>query len=221
LAERVVTDRDPPLGYSADRITKFWIMMMTFRRLPLIALLTLGLAACSSTPAPEPVIEAAAEPQGFVMPEGYRWSHGHAPRSHEEMVETFGVAEVGPNEWHWADSLPETGEVKVIVDLKEQMTYAWKGDVLVGAASVSTGKAGKETQLGFWPILSKHKRYRSRKYDNAPMPYFQRMDRFGIGLHGGHNPGKPASHGCIRLPEEYAAKLFALTSIGDEVIVEG
>ena len=53
------------------------------------------------------------------------------------------------------------------------------------------------------------------------MPYFQRMDRFGIGLHGGHNPGYPASHGCIRLPEEYAAKLFAITEIGTEVVVEG
>ncbi|WP_260483350.1 L,D-transpeptidase family protein [Sphingomicrobium flavum] len=193
------------------------------RRLSLAALLALGLAACSTTPAPEPVVEVAKpeEPKGFVMPAGYEWSHGHAPKSHAAMVEVFGVNEIGANKYHWADTIPEEGKVTVIVDLKEQMTYAWKGEALVGAASISTGKAGKETQLGFWPIMSKHRHYRSRKYDNAPMPYFQRMDRFGIGLHGGHNPGYPASHGCIRLPEPYAAKLFALTKVGDEVIVEG
>ena len=184
----------------------------------------LALAACASTPevitATAPVIEEQ-KPVGFVMPEGYRWSHGHGPRSHEAMAATFDTDAIAPNEYVWADTIPEEGTVKVVVDLKTQMTYAWKGETLVGAASVSTGKAGKETQLGFWPILSKHKDYRSRKYDNAPMPYFQRMDRFGIGLHGGHNPGAPASHGCIRLPNEFAAKLFALTAKGDEVIVEG
>ncbi|MCJ7420856.1 L,D-transpeptidase family protein [Sphingomicrobium astaxanthinifaciens] len=195
---------------------------MTLRRLLLITL-PLGLAACAATPAPEPapVVVAAPEPAGFVMPEGYRWSHGLAPAAAAAMRETFGIDTLAPNEFVWADTLPDTGEARVIVDLKEQMTYAYKGEVLVGAASVSTGKAGKETQLGFWPILTKHRHYRSRKYDNAPMPYFQRMDRFGIGLHGGHNPGYPASHGCIRLPEGFAAKLFALTAIGDEVVVEG
>ncbi|MCJ8191507.1 L,D-transpeptidase family protein [Sphingomicrobium aestuariivivum] len=185
--------------------------------------LPLGLAACASTPAPEPapVVIAAPEPEPFVMPEGYRWSHGHGPAGHEAMVETFGVTEIAANEFVWADTLPAEGEPRVIVDLKTQMTYAYKGDTLVGAASVSTGKEGKETQLGFWPILAKHRDYRSRKYNNAPMPFFQRMDNFGIGLHGGHNPGHAASHGCIRLPVPFAEKLFALTEIGTEVVVEG
>ncbi|MBW0145760.1 L,D-transpeptidase family protein [Sphingomicrobium clamense] len=193
------------------------------RRLSLVALGALAIGACTTAPAPAPeIVEVVPEkPKGFVMPEGYRWSHGHGPEAIEAMKATFGITELGPNEFRWADELPTEGEPRVIVDLKTQMSFAYVGDTLVGATSVSTGKAGKETQLGFWPILSKHKKYRSRKYDNAPMPYFQRMDRFGIGLHGGHNPGYPASHGCIRLPEEYAAKLFALTKIGTEVVVEG
>ena len=193
------------------------------RRLFVIALGALAIAGCTTAPAPAPeVVEVApAKPAGFVMPEGYRWSHGHGPAGLEAMEATFGVSELGPNEFRWAEAVPAEGEPRVIVDLKTQMSFAYVGDTLVGASSVSTGKAGKETQLGFWPILSKHKTYRSRKYNNAPMPYFQRMDRFGIGLHGGHNPGYPASHGCIRLPEAYAAKLFALTAIGTEVVVEG
>ncbi|MEN3972930.1 L,D-transpeptidase family protein [Sphingomicrobium sp. XHP0235] len=194
--------------------------MNAFFRIALLAPVAL-LAACSATP--EPIVSApvAEEPVGFVMPEGYRWSHGHGPRSHAAMADTFGKKALAPNQFVWAETIPEDGEVKVVVDLKTQMTYAWKGETLVGASSVSTGKEGHETQLGFWPILSKHRHYKSRKYDNAPMPYYQRMDRFGIGLHGGHNPGTPASHGCIRLPDAFAAKLFALTQTGDEVIVEG
>ena len=194
------------------------------RRILPLALAALAIGACTTAPPPAPVevVEAAPEkPKGFVMPEGYRWSHGHGPAGLEAMEAAFGVTELGPNEFRWADELPSEGEPRVVVDLKTQMSYAYVGDTLVGASSVSTGKAGKETQLGFWPILSKHAKYRSRKYNNAPMPHFQRMDRFGIGLHGGHNPGYPASHGCIRLPEEYAARLFAITEIGTEVVVEG
>ena len=193
-------------------------------RISIAAGLLLALGACATTTTPAdvaPVVEAPAEPEGFVMPEGYRWSHGFAPAANAEMQEVFGVSQIAANEFVWTDALPGDGDARVIVDLKEQMIYAYRGNILVGAASVSTGKAGKETQLGFWPILSKHKTYRSRKYDNAPMPFFQRMDRFGIGLHGGHNPGTPASHGCIRLPEEFAKRLFALTEVGDEVVVEG
>ena len=192
-------------------------------RFLLVVLAGAAVSACATKP--EPLVTAAPivedKPVGFVMPEGYRWSHGHGPRSHAAMASTFGTDHLAPNKFVWADAVPAEGEVKVIVDLKTQMTYAWKGDTLVGAASVSTGKEGKETQLGFWPILSKHRHYKSREYDNAPMPYYQRMDRFGIGLHGGHNPGTPASHGCIRLPDGFASKLFALTKTGDEVIVEG
>ena len=61
--------------------------------------------------------------------------------------------------------------------------------------------------------------YRSRKYDNAPMPFMQRLDQFGIALHGGHLPGYPASHGCIRLPPAFAAKLFAATNVGTTVMI--
>ena len=197
---------------------------MIYRTLAVAAALS-GLAACATTPAPEPAPQAAnvepPAPAGFVMPEGYRWSHGLAPAAHDEMERVFGVSAIAPNEFVWTQALPGDGDARVIVDLKEQMVYAYRGNILVGAASVSTGKAGKETQLGFWPILSKHRVYRSRKYNNAPMPFFQRMDRFGIGLHGGHNPGHPASHGCIRLPLDFAEKLFALTRIGTEVVVEG
>ena len=61
--------------------------------------------------------------------------------------------------------------------------------------------------------------HRSIKYDNAPMPFMQRLDQFGIALHGGNLPGYPASHGCVRLPPAFAAKLFAATSVGTTVLI--
>ena len=93
--------------------------------------------------------------------------------------------------------------------------------MLVGAASVSSAKTGMVTPLGYWKVLDKRKLGRSRKYDNAPMPFMQRIDEYGIALHGGVNPGYPASHGCVRMPMKFAEKLFGLTKLGTEVVIEG
>ena len=51
------------------------------------------------------------------------------------------------------------------------------------------------------------------------MPYMQRLDQYGIALHAGMIPGRPASHGCVRLPSAFAAKLFSMTQIGDRVVI--
>jgi lipoprotein-anchoring transpeptidase ErfK/SrfK len=51
------------------------------------------------------------------------------------------------------------------------------------------------------------------------MPFMQRIDRFGVALHAGHNPGRPASHGCVRLPSKFASKLFTVTDVGTPVMI--
>ena len=68
-------------------------------------------------------------------------------------------------------------------------------------------------------MLDKKTMHRSRKYDNAPMPFMQRIDQYGIALHAGFNPGRPASHGCVRLPEGFAKKLFTATDVGTPVYI--
>ena len=128
---------------------------------------------------------------------------------------------LAPNDFVWAETLPTEGDARVVVDLLTQTAYAYKGDVLVGAASISSAKTGMVTPLGFWKVLDKRKTYRSKKYGNAPMPFMQRIDEYGIALHGGPNPGFPASHGCVRMPMKFAEKLFALTKLGTEVVIEG
>ena len=101
------------------------------------------------------------------------------------------------------------------------MAYVYRADKLVGASTISTAKRGMTTPLGFWSVLEKHRFYRSKKYENAPMPFMQRIDNYGIAFHGGANPGYPASHGCIRLPMKFAEKLYGLTKVGSKVVIEG
>lgn len=162
---------------------------------------------------------AAPAPVSREIP--YRWSQGDAPKAHKDMVTAFSRVGLKPGEYVWAASAPTTGDPRVVVDLVTQMAYVYRGDTLIAASTISSAKKGMITPLGRWTVLEKRKFYRSRKYDNAPMPYMQRIDEYGIAFHGGANPGFPASHGCIRLPMKFAEKLFAVTRVGSPVIIEG
>lgn len=179
----------------------------------------LAMASCDTVPTPTQV--AVAPPAPVAQPLPYRWTQGNAGKAYKAMVEEFGKKGLAPGEFVWAEQVPAEGDAKVIVDLLTQTAYAYRGDVLVGAASVSSAKTGKVTPLGFWKVQEKRKMYRSKKYNNAPMPFMQRIDEYGIALHGGANPGYPASHGCVRMPMKFAEKLFGLTKVGTEVVIEG
>ena len=86
-------------------------------------------------------------------------------------------------------------------------------------AAVSSGQAGRETPAGIFSVIQKDAEHHSNLYDDAYMPHMQRLTWSGIALHGGLLPGHPASHGCIRLPYDFAAHLFDLTKLGMRVIV--
>lgn len=109
--------------------------------------------------------------------------------------------------------------VRIVVSLPLQKAYVFEDGELLWAAPVSTGKRGHPTPVGTFPILQKTVHHRSSKYDNAPMPYMQRLTWYGIALHAGRVPGYPASHGCIRLPRSYAKKLYDLTDHGTTVTI--
>ena len=111
------------------------------------------------------------------------------------------------------------GAVRVLVSLPAQRLWVFRGGELVATSPVSTGKRGHETPAGSFPILQKRVEHYSNRYDNAPMPYMQRLTHYGIALHGGRLPGYPASHGCIRLPHRFARRLYNLTDYGTRVIV--
>jgi len=175
------------------------------------------LASCAT--APKQAVQAPPAPAPQELP--YRWTQGNAPQAHEDAVALFGPLKLKPGEYKWVANIPKEGDAKVVVDLLQQLFYVYRGDELIGVATISSGKKGKETQLGFWQVRLKKKLGYSRKYDNAPMPYMQMYDPKGLAFHAGPNPGYPASHGCVRLPKPFAEKLFGLTKVGTKVIIEG
>lgn len=120
----------------------------------------------------------------------------------------------------WADTIPTSGQTRIVISLTDQMGYVYRAGALIGVTTLSTGKTDHETPTGVFPILGKEKVHHSNSYDNASMPYMQRLNSYGVALHGGNNPGYPASHGCVRLPMKFAARLFDLTSTGTPVIIE-
>ena len=185
----------------------------------LVGLMAAMLAGCAAGPSPKFAEIKAATPVSNAVP--YHWTLGNAPQAHKDMVAEFGKVGLKPGEYVWATATPAQGDTRIVVDLLTQMTYVYRGDQLLGASSMSSAKTGHITPYGNWTILEKRPFYRSKKYDNAPMPFMQRIDDYGIAFHGGVNPGYPASHGCMRLPMKFAEKLYGVTKLGTKVIIEG
>jgi hypothetical protein len=129
------------------------------------------------------------------------------------------VAALKPGQFIWAPQLAPKGPMVMIVSLTAQRAFVYRNGLRIGASTVSTGKKGKETPTGVFTILQKNEKHRSNLYNNAPMPYMQRLTWDGIALHAGNLPGYPASHGCVRLPMAFASALFAETSMGMTVVV--
>lgn len=129
------------------------------------------------------------------------------------------IDDLAPGEFAWLDANAVNGHTEIVVDLSDQKAYVLKSGVLVGVSTVSSGKPGHETPTGTFEILEKNVEHYSNLYDDAAMPFMQRLTWDGIALHAGHIPGRPASHGCIRLPLEFAEALFSQTSIGTTVTV--
>ena len=117
------------------------------------------------------------------------------------------------------DDRTARGQIEIVVSLTEQRAYVYRDGVQIAESEASTGKEGHETPTGVFSILEKERYHRSSKYNDAPMPYMQRLTWYGVALHGGELPGYAASHGCIRLPLAFARKLFGLTSVGATVVV--
>lgn len=109
--------------------------------------------------------------------------------------------------------------VLIVVSIPEQRLLVLKDGEAWDSSNVSTGKRGHETPVGTFPILQKKVQYRSTLYDDAPMPYMQRLTWDGVALHAGNVPGYPASHGCIRLPKTFAKKLYGITGFSSTVVI--
>lgn len=111
------------------------------------------------------------------------------------------------------------GAVYAVVSLPDQHITVYDATGRIAQSRISSGKAGKRTPTGVFSVIGKKRFHRSNLYSGAPMPWMQRITWSGIALHAGVIPGYPASHGCIRLPNAFAPKLYSLTSMGARIIV--
>src|SRR6266403_929241 len=109
--------------------------------------------------------------------------------------------------------------IMAIVSLHNQRITVYDANGWILRAPVSSGQKGRETPAGIFSVIQKEAEHYSNLYDDASMPHMQRLTWSGIALHGGPLPGYAASHGCIRLPYNFAAHLFGLTKLGMRVIV--
>ena len=114
---------------------------------------------------------------------------------------------------------PAADPIMAIVSIKSQQVTFYDADGWILRAPVSTGTTGRETPAGVFAVLEKNKEHHSSLYDDASMPNMLRITWNGIALHGGPLPGYAASHGCIRMPFDFAAKVFDKAPMGMRVII--
>ena len=129
------------------------------------------------------------------------------------------AARLTPGQYVWEAGGSSGGSVLVVIDLSAQRAMLYRDGMLIAVSTVSTGRTGRRTPTGLFTILEKKVVHRSRTYDDAPMPYMQRLTWKGVAMHAGHVSGHPASHGCIRLPWGFAQRLYAVTTVGTPVTV--
>ena len=165
-----------------------------------------ALPAAAPKPAPKSAPKAAGTPArsgGFVI---------------KSILPVEGTFRYG--DWFWDESAaPATGALVITVDLEARVISAFRDGHEIGTAVALLGTQSHPTPLGTFPVLNKSRQHFSRKYDNAPMPYSLWLTNTGIAIHGSPVMNGYASHGCIGVPDDFAAKLFAATKRGDKVII--
>ena len=128
-------------------------------------------------------------------------------------------AALKPGEFVWDPGIAPDGPIVVVVSLAEQRGYVYRNGIEVGFTTVSTGKPGHQTPTGIFTILQKDRDHHSSKYNDAAMPYQERLTWDGVALHAGGLPGYPSSHGCVHLPSTFAEDLFGASHMGMTVVV--
>ena len=131
-----------------------------------------------------------------------------------------------PGEFEWQPGWDASeAPVLLMVSLADQRAHVYRNGQRIGTSTVSTGKRGHETPTGVFEILQKKKMHYSNLYEDprngrpAAMPWMQRLTWDGVALHAGRVRAQPASHGCVRLPPEFAEQLYGITRKGALVVI--
>ncbi|HYG29990.1 MAG TPA: L,D-transpeptidase family protein [Allosphingosinicella sp.] len=175
----------------------------------MLALPPIGLAFAAQGAGAEPAALAAAPAAAPAPAPGVAAPPAPAPNPVVAEAESL-----DPGEFVWRPELAPAGPVEIVVSIPLQRAYVYRGGALIGVTTVSTGRRGHATPVGRFSITQKRREHYSNLYNNAPMPFMQRLTNDGIALHAGQIPGYPASHGCVRLPLAFARHLFGVTQVG-------
>ena len=184
----------------------------------MFALLKMSGRGLAATAALALMLPAAPATASIETPEAKAEASDAAAMASYHADEVFGAKRPRPGQYLWRKGSFE-GEPRVVISLSEQLAYLYRGEALVAVAAISTGVDKHPTPKGIFRVLLKKPMHRSIKYENAPMPFTQMFDKYGTALHAGHNPGYPASHGCVRLPSEFAKRLYTVTDVGATVMI--
>ncbi|WP_159977503.1 MULTISPECIES: L,D-transpeptidase family protein [unclassified Novosphingobium] len=182
----------------------------------------LVVAASPEKPEPASLAEARLADAGGKTPPPVAARPAPTPGKDEPFVikrilPISGAIKYG--EWHWDDKNVPAGPIVVTVDLEARVLSVFRSGYEIGATAVLLGTDDKPTPLGVFPITQKDKDHVSNIYTGAPMPYMQRLTNDGITLHGSDVALGYASHGCVGMPNDFAAKLFSTTKLGDKVYI--
>ena len=137
----------------------------------------------------------------------------------EEATHSLKVQKSKENDIKQAPVVKNNLPLFAVVSVADQHISIYDHNGLVARSMVSTGIADHPTPKGIFTILGRERFHQSNIYSGAPMPFMQRITWSGIAMHTGVVPGHPASHGCIRLPAEFASKLWGMTRVGERVVI--
>jgi L,D-transpeptidase catalytic domain len=163
-------------------------------------------------------VPAAADFFGFPEQPRHAYSNAEQPRAPKPHRKPHREAAHHKLETT-REQPPPLGPFQIVVEIAKQQVALYGQNGFIARAPISTGMPGHPTPMGVFTVISKAKSHQSNIYSGAPMPYMQRITWSGIAMHAGPRPGYPASHGCIRLPEDFAIRLFHTTKVGARVIV--
>ena len=156
-------------------------------------------------------VTTAASPAAAAYWYGGGHKHHTAHKSHEAKAadhidrEPFGQIQKGP--------------LQIFISINQQKLHLYSDGVHVADTSIATGVPGLPTPLGVFSVIQKQVFHRSNIYSGAPMPYMQRITWSGVAMHEGESIGHRASHGCIRMPHDFAVRLYRLTKLNTRVII--
>jgi lipoprotein-anchoring transpeptidase ErfK/SrfK len=159
-------------------------------------------------------VTAAASPAAASYRFGYWGPHYWTP--HKRVARNPKTADRASKEA--VADIPK-GPLQIIISINQQKMHVYSDGVHFADTSIATGVPSLPTPLGVFSVIQKQVFHRSNIYSNAPMPYMQRITWSGVAMHEGESIGHRASHGCIRMPRDFAVRLYRLTKLGTRVII--